>query len=144
MSQQTGAGEEQSGLIQFNTKPLMISSAVFMGFLGIMGSFLPQEITGYIGASVTFQGTLLIKVAGALYFGFAVLNWMARHKLIGGIYSRPVALGNFAHFVIVAIMLLKSLITNTVTLPFIIASVIYTIFAISFGYILFAGGKSCS
>lgn len=141
MNQQEEQGK--SDPIIFDTKILMVSSAIFLGLLGIMGSFLPQEIAGFWGTSVTFQGTLLIKLTGALYLGFAVLNWMARHNLIGGIYSRPVALGNFFHFVLVAIMLLKSLITFSSAIYLIIGAAIYSIFAVCFGYILFAGGKSC-
>jgi hypothetical protein len=35
-----------------------------------------------------------------------MLNWMARANRIGGIYSRPVAMGNFLHFTMGALVLL--------------------------------------
>jgi hypothetical protein len=34
----------------------------------------------------------------ALYFSFALMNWTAKDSASGGIYARPVSLGNFAHF----------------------------------------------
>ncbi|MDZ7694231.1 MAG: hypothetical protein U5K69_24445 [Balneolaceae bacterium] len=143
MSLQTKS-QEKTDSLKLNTKLLMVSSALFLGLLGILGSFIPQEVAGYFGTSVEAKGTLLIKLTGSLYLGFAVLNWMARGNLIGGIYSRPVALGNFFHFVLSAILLLEFLITNSILVSFAIGAGIYTIFATCFGYILFSGGKSCS
>ena len=48
------------------------------------------------------------QACGVLYLGFAILNWMAKDDLIGGIYSRPVAMGNFLHFFTIAMALVKS------------------------------------
>lgn len=127
----------------FNTKLLMISSALFMGLIGVSVTFLPQEIMQFYSIPPTEMTIILIKIAGALYLGFAILNWMARGNIIGGIYSRPVALGNFFHFVLIGIMLLKQLITNQPATTIIGGAIAYVLFAISFGYILFKGGKSC-
>ena len=35
------------------------------------------------------------------------MNWMAKTVLIGGIYARPLAIGNFTHFLVGALALLK-------------------------------------
>ncbi|TYP95247.1 hypothetical protein LX73_0544 [Fodinibius salinus] len=128
----------------FNTKLLMISSSIFLGLLGIMASFLSQEVLEYYGHSANGMGLILMNITGALYLGFAVLNWMARGNIIGGIYSRPVAIGNFLHFFFVAIALLKFLITKPITSEILTGAIIYSIFAVCFGYILFAKGESCS
>lgn len=127
----------------FNTKLLMISSALFLGLMGAAGSFFTEEIVKLYTTEVNTISALMVKITGALYLGFAVLNWMARGNIIGGIYSRPVALGNFFHFTIIAITLLKLAITGQPANLFITGALLYSIFAISFGYILFAGGKSC-
>jgi hypothetical protein len=77
-----------------------------------------------------------VQTCGALYLGFAVLNWMARGVLIGGIYSRPLALGNFLHFVVVTVTLVKVLFE--LRLPLIIGlTVAYAVFAAWFGLVLF-------
>ena len=88
-----------------NTKLLMRVSAIYLALLGAAASFLPQEVLTYSGVQ-SGQGAvavLLIQVAGALYLGFAGLNWTAQANLIGGIYSKPVALANFTHFTVASI-----------------------------------------
>jgi hypothetical protein len=82
-------------------------SALFMGVLGAAASFLPQEIATRFGVQADTHAFLLLQIVGALYLGFAILNWMAKDVLMGGIYSRPSALGNFLHFAVVSIVLLK-------------------------------------
>lgn len=120
-----------------NTKILMIISAVFMALLGITVSFIPQEILAHFGGEPDGVGALMIQITGALYFGFAMLNWMARSNLIGGIYSRPVAAGNFLHFMMGAIVLLKTWITDLSTPTIIAGAGAYALFAVAFGVVLF-------
>lgn len=141
MNQQAKLNEESVTI--FDTKLLMISSALFLGLLGVAGSFFSGEILGLYAINVNTMSTLFIKITGALYLSFAVLNWMARGNIIGGIYSRPVALGNFFHFTLVGVTLLKLSVTGEPKILFITGATLYSVFAISFGYILFAGGKSC-
>ena len=118
-----------------NTKLLMTLSAMIMGSAGLILLFLPDEVSIYIG--LTLSNSFLLQIPGALYFGFAMLNWMARSKLIGGIYSKPVCIGNFTHFMIGGIALIKLSIKNTGLTYIFIASIIYTVFAILFGYVFF-------
>src|SRR5204862_7388254 len=46
---------------------------------------------------IAFPSWLKLREKHALYLGFAVLNWMGCVVLFGGIYGRPVALGNLCH-----------------------------------------------
>ncbi len=108
-----------------------------MGTIGIAASFLPQEIAARLGAQPVPYVVLVLQIAGALYMGFAILNWMARDALIGGIYSRPVALGNFLHFAVVAIILFRALSKGDRAGELVAAAVIYAIFGIWFGLVLF-------
>jgi hypothetical protein len=80
---------------------------------------------------------LLIQIAGALYLGFAILNWMAKGALIGGIYSRPLALGNFLHFAVSAIILLKALLGGFKPIEIIVGATVYSLFAVWFGLVTF-------
>jgi len=127
----------------FNTNILMVLTAGFLGILGFAALFLPQEILDHYGLASTDLSVILMKITGALYLGFSVLNWMARSNIIGAIYSRPVALGNFMHFTIVTIILLRYLTSNEITSEFVIGAAIYSIFAICFGYLLFGGKRAC-
>jgi hypothetical protein len=121
-----------------NTKLLMSLSAIFMAVLGIAASFAPQEIVRHYGFSHAGLSVLPIQVAGALYLGFAILNWMARANLMGGIYSRPVALGNLLHFAVVTIALLKVM-TGGLSRSgeIIVGSIVYLTFSVWFGLVVF-------
>lgn len=115
----------------------MTTSAAFMALNGIAASFLPQEILAVSASGCGFIPVLVVQIAGALYLGFAVVNWMARGVLIGGIYARPLALGNFMHFGVGAITLAKVLATNF-WLPAAILLLPYAALAGWFGTVLFA------
>lgn len=120
-----------------NTKYLMISSAIFMGITGLSASFLPAEILNYAGLNSSVLPTLLIQVTGALYLGFALMNWMAKTLLIGGIYSKPLCIGNFLHFTIAGLALIKGSFAHLDLKIILIAAITYSIFAILFGFVLF-------
>jgi hypothetical protein len=119
------------------TTLLMSSSALFMAAMGVIASFLPQEIAAHFGAPADSHFVLMVQVGGAVYLGFAILNWMAKAILIGGIYGRPVALGNFIHFAVTAIVLLKALAAGSRGAEIIAGAVIYSTFAGWFGLVLF-------
>jgi hypothetical protein len=112
----------------------MISSAVFLAITGVGLTFFPQEFTAYIGISPNVYFYLVIQVLGALYFGFAMINWMAKGSIVGGIYNRPIVIGNFAHFFIGGIALAKAVLANG-NLPKAVWLVggVYLIFAVLFG-----------
>lgn len=90
-----------------NTKYLMIASSVFLGLIGLLCVFAPHEILLYCRLEESEIFELIIQILAALYLGFALLNWTAKANLIGGIYSKPVSLGNFLHFLIGGITLSK-------------------------------------
>ena len=119
------------------TKFLMTSSALFCGIIGILLSFLHNEIAEYLSVEPTIITILFLQILGALYLGFGILNWMAKGTLIGGIYNRPIAFGNLMHFVVGAITLVK-VISNiqTHTEIIIFLTVFYAIFALLFIYVL--------
>lgn len=115
----------------------MSSSALFMGLLGLSISFLPQEILRCAGIEPAVLPSLLLQILGALMMGFAMINWMAKDILIGGIYSRPVAVGNFMHFVVGAFAMSKGALKSPDMMLLWAAMVIYGTFAVLFGMVLF-------
>jgi hypothetical protein len=120
-----------------HTKLLMIMSAVFLTILGLGALFLPQETLVYLGASRNGALLMLVQILGAHYFAFALLNWMAKDSLIGGIYNRPLALGNVAHFGIGTIVLIKGAVSGQATGSVWIICSCYALFAGWFCAILF-------
>ena len=121
-----------------NTKLIMTLSALALVLIGITLTFLPREIAGYLGGGNSKSFEIVLQILGALYFGFAMLDWMAKGSIIGGIYNRPISIANFTHFLIGALALVKAM-TNGSGLPeflWILAG-FYALFALLFALILF-------
>ncbi|MED5256293.1 MAG: hypothetical protein VX818_03560 [Candidatus Neomarinimicrobiota bacterium] len=121
-----------------NTKPLMTLNAIILALIGISLIFLPKEILDYFELSASDTLELLMQITGSLYFAFAMLNWMSKGSLIGGIYGRPIAIANLTHFVIAGLSLIKGIMANP-GLSYVIWSIaiVYSIFAILFGIVAF-------
>jgi len=120
-----------------NTRVLMIVSASVLAVLGLAASFVPREVLNFLGARPDPLPVLLVQITGALYLGFAMLNWMARESLLGGIYGRPVAFGNFMHFTVMALALLKALIAGPRPPVVLAFAAVYGVFCVAFGWVLF-------
>ncbi len=123
----------------FSTKILMTVSAFFLVIIGILLSFLPQEALHLIGKEDDLS--FILQLCGALLFGFGMLNWMVKGSLIGGIYNKGVVVANFAHFFIGSSILIKQYAKNTDLSYLLILGIIYSIFSIGFGYLLFNSPK---
>ncbi len=115
----------------------MISSAALMAACGVALQFAPHEILRYFGGDASGIFPLFLQLIGALYLGFAMLNYMAKGVTIGGIYSRPLATGNLTHFLVGALALIKYAFSAQTPLPIWTAAIIYSIFAILFAITMF-------
>jgi len=126
-------------IMRINTRILMTASALIMMGAGIALSFLPGEIWRWLygePATGTQHPEILLQIIGALYFAFGMVNWTSKGNLIGGIYGRPIAIGNLTHFIIAGIALVKYYFANptTVLLP---VAVMYAILALLFSIVFF-------
>ncbi|MFT6802609.1 MAG: hypothetical protein ACJA2N_001798 [Salibacteraceae bacterium] len=119
-----------------NTKILMISSTVILGIVGVLLTFVPREIlasTSVITNSITI---LFLQMLGALYLGFAILNWMAKGVTMGGIYNKPIVLGNLMHFGVGSLAMIKMVTEIQIHVEIIMSlMIVYTVFAVLFGYV---------
>lgn len=115
----------------------MRASAILLAALGAGATFLPDEILVRSGVAPMGFSVVLVQIAGALYLGFAFLNWMAQGNAIGGIYSRPVAVGNVGHFTIAGLALVKSMIAGQHDLEIVLGTMAYVVFAVLFAIIAF-------
>jgi hypothetical protein len=114
------------------TKLILSSSAILFGISGILLTFAPAEAALLFGWPIS--ASILVQIVGALYFGFAMINWMSKGNLIGGIYNRPLAVGNLSHFVVASLALIKMADKTPAVYG---ATVVYSVYAIAFGLILF-------
>jgi hypothetical protein len=108
-----------------------------MASLGVAASFAPREILASLGVLPNPVLSIVVQLTGALYLAFAMLNWMAKESIIGGIYNRPIAMANFLHFCAGALALVKGLIAGHTAGSVWLASAIYSVLAVLFGVILF-------
>tara|TARA_R110000868_G_scaffold65761_2_gene196307 strand:+ start:186 stop:566 length:381 start_codon:yes stop_codon:yes gene_type:complete len=114
----------------------MISSSVTLGISGAVLTFIPDETISSLNITPNPISTLTLQLLGALYLGFAMLNWMAKDSLIGGIYNKPIAVGNFMHFGVGALALVKIMTKIQTHSEFVLSlTIIYAIFAILFAYV---------
>ncbi len=125
-----------------NSRILLIASSFFLGAVGIAASFAPHELLAAMGVSAEGPLPVVVQLAGALYLGFALANWTAKGSLVGGVYARPISLGNFFHFVVGALALTKYERASGFTGPLLPLWIVYVVFAIGFGLLAFRPAKA--
>ena len=128
----------------------MMASAVFLGIIGFALTFLPEEMYGYLSSDINQASLLILQILGAGYLGFAMLNWMTKNNLIGGIYSKPLVIGNLVHFLVSSFALIKIVAILENHFYFILTlTIIYSVFTLGFGFVFMANpnklknGSSC-
>ena len=120
-----------------STRLLLQSSALLLMILGVLLSFLPAEIASVMGLSHDLATQMALQLLGAVYFGFGMLNYMSKRAVVGGIYGRPLVVGNFSHFLIAALALLKAQDLLS-TYPWLWAlAIAFGLLAVAFGRLLF-------
>lgn len=116
---------------------LMTASAAVLAALGIAGTFLPHETLSRLGAAPSAPLVLMLQAFGAVCLGFAVLDWMSRHAALGGIYGRPLIVGNLLHFTAAALAFFKLLLRNPELRTLWPLGLLYALLAVGFGVVLF-------
>ena len=111
---------------------LMALSAVALGVMGLGLTFAPGELLASMGGPSGPVVVLALQVTGALCVGFAMLNWMAKGTILGGIYGRPIVVANLAQWAIGALALLKALAAGQLLAGCVVLALFYTLFAIGF------------
>ncbi len=79
----------------------------------------------------------IIQIVGALYFAFAMVNWTAKDSIMGGIYSRPVVIGNLTHFFMGTLTLIRVVSPGESPVWLWVMVLIYAAMAISFTSVMF-------
>ena len=115
----------------------MTSNSIILALIGISLTFLPNEISNYIRQSSVDYLPIILQLLGATYFAFAMLNWMSKDNVFGGIYSRPIIIGNLTHYLVGGLALSKETFVNQNIVILWIGSIYYLIFALLFGLLLF-------
>lgn len=114
----------------------MGSSAMALAATGLILTFGASEVAGALGAEGSGFSALSLQLLGAAQIGWAMTNWMARESMFGGIYGRPLVVGNLLHFFAGGSALLKSSLLGSSRAVLLVA-VVYAVLAIGFGWLLF-------
>ncbi len=115
------------------SKIVLVSSAAFNAVLGILFTFLPQETGSWIGtAEQTGADLVITQILGSALLGIAVTNYMSRGAVIGGIYGKPLLLGNLIFHLASGLGLIKFVFNSGEWLLFGIPSLIYLVLTAGF------------
>lgn len=115
------------------SKTVLITSAIFNGVLGILFTFLPQETCSFIGTAEQAEVDLIImQILGAALIGIAMTNYMSRGAVLGGIYGKPLLLGNLLYHVASGLALLKFVFNSGEWILFGIPTLLYLILSAGF------------
>ena len=119
------------------TRTLLVSSAFLLGAAGLAATFVPDEILRWSGAPSWPVLPLLVQILGALYMGLAMLNWMVRDTLLGGIYGRPAVMANLLHWVPAAFACLRLAAHTPGARALWAVALVYAVFALAFTMMMF-------
>lgn len=115
------------------SKVVMILSAVVSAVLGILFTFLPQETGSWIGtAEQTIADLVVMQILGAALIGIAMTNYMSRGAVLGGIYGKPLLLGNLVYHLASGLGLLKFAFNSGEWILFGIPALLYLILTAGF------------
>jgi len=115
----------------------MGASAIALGMLGLSCLFAPDFVLGQFESAAAGTAMLIVQVTGSLYLGFAILNWMWRGNLIGGIYARPVVIGNLLHFAVAALTMIKVVWRSSEIQIVLWLAIFYSVLSVGFAIVLF-------
>ncbi|MCX6081145.1 MAG: hypothetical protein NTW32_16570 [Chloroflexi bacterium] len=119
------------------TRSLMMASSLALGLAGLLALFAPDELLGTAGVGAESNLPVILQLLGSLYFALAFINWSSKDSRIGGIYLRPISLGNFAHFFVGALVLGKYALANSQNGLALALMSVYSVFAYFFWWLVF-------
>ena len=120
-----------------NARLLLIASSGALALVGAAATFAPVELLRALGTLPAGPMPIVVQLLGALYLSFAITNWTAKGSPIGGIYSRPISMGNLLHFSMGAIALAKYAAAHGGSPVLLVLLAVYVFFAAGFGLLVF-------
>ena len=110
-----------------------------LGVAGVALLFASDELLPVLVAGFPPAGSWLGQLLGAAWLGVAVLNWLQRRTVLGGIYGRPIVLTNLTLYFVSALSLLRSQLAGHGTvIPWLLFALCVTM-ALTYGILLLRG-----
>ena len=88
------------------TRGLLLASSVFLVGVGLTALFFPGTVGSAFPMISDSSGSAFQLLAGGA-IGFGLLNWVGRGAIYGGIYGRPIVVGNLGHGAIIGLVMLR-------------------------------------
>ena len=112
-------------------------SALILFAVGGAALFAAAELAHFFGAGGSNSLALAIQLTGCGLLGFAALNWMSRGTRIGGIYARPIGIGNLLLFMTTSLTIGRAAFAGTFPVIVSVVGVIFAVLAIVFAWLVF-------
>lgn len=77
---------------------ILTISAIILFIGGGATLFAPDELAHVLDPAAKPGLAVVVQLLGSGYLGFGLVNWMSRKNRIGGIYARPLGMGNLLLF----------------------------------------------
>jgi hypothetical protein len=116
---------------------ILTLSASLLFVAGGAALFAPQELAGLVDRGASGEMPLAIQLVGCGLLGFANLNWMSRRNRIGGIYARPIGVGNLVLFATGALAIGKDAAAGEHSIGLVALCVVFAALALSFAWLVF-------
>lgn len=118
-------------------RAILSAGAAVLFVVGVSGLFGADELARVFlrGAGA---GEPLIHIAAGGLLGFAMVNWMSRGNRIGGIYMRPLAIGNLLLFTVSGLSLARALMAGQLPPLATALALAFSALAVAFGWLAFA------
>ncbi|MEO7103116.1 MAG: hypothetical protein ABI311_06895 [Gemmatimonadaceae bacterium] len=119
------------------SRTVVLGTTILLGVAGIALIFAPVEIAGALGLREPAGMAILIQLYGAALFGLGMTGWMVKDSIIGGVFGRSYVVGNAAHSVVGALILIRPALAAGATPVFRVLTAVYCLLAIAFAYLMF-------
>ena len=116
------------------TRAIMLTSSALLVVYGGACLFVPEAFAAALHLSEGAAVTLPAVAAGALALG--AVNWVGRGAIYGGIYGKPIVLGNFTNAAITTLTWAPLLLHHPSALAGII-TVMFLLYWVAFTRLLF-------
>lgn len=117
---------------------ILTFSAIVLFIAGGATLFAPDELARALAPGQSRALVAVVQLLGSGFLGFALINWMSRKNRIGGIYARPLGMGNLMLFATLALTLGKAVTAERLPAAAIAICVVPAALAASFAWLVFA------
>lgn len=120
-----------------SSRTILTIASILLFAAGGLAVFAADEVAGLMDREVSFESRMFAEFAGIGMLALAIQNWMARGRPIGGVYARPLGLGNLLFFSSSALTLGRYLATEMLPIEAIALCALFALLAVAFAWLVF-------